>query len=394
MVLTVKQEEGLRTAVERYRLGEKYTCISGYAGTGKSTLVTFIISALDVDPEDVCYVAFTGKAAMVLQFKGCKNAQTAHKLLYNAKMKPDGTYEFFPKPELDHKYKVIVVDEVSMLPREMWNQLLIHPVYILALGDPGQLPPVRKDQDNHVLDNPHIFLDEIMRQAKESEIIQLSMHIREGKPISTFQTNNKQVMIYPQAAVSQGMYQWADQIICGKNETRYNINRQVRAGKGFPLEPQIGDKVVCNTNHWDFFSTLGNWSLTNGSIGEITSMERRTIQLPYYFYLPVMEYLYANVDLPDGDRFRRVPIDYKFLTTGQPALTGAQIAKMKKNKKITIDPPYDFEYGYAITCHKSQGSEWPKVLLWEEPFGTQDEKIRWLYTAVTRAQDKLVVLKR
>lgn len=66
MVLTTKQEEGLRTAVERYRLGEKYTCISGYAGTGKSTLVTFIIAALNVNPEDVCYVAFTGKAAMVL----------------------------------------------------------------------------------------------------------------------------------------------------------------------------------------------------------------------------------------------------------------------------------------------------------------------------------------
>lgn len=71
MILTNKQEEGLKTAVERYRLGEKYTCISGYAGTGKSTLVSYIIAALGVKPEDVCYVAFTGKAAMVLQSKGC-----------------------------------------------------------------------------------------------------------------------------------------------------------------------------------------------------------------------------------------------------------------------------------------------------------------------------------
>lgn len=394
MILTNKQEEGLKTAVERYRLGEKYTCISGYAGTGKSTLVSYIIAALGVQPEDVCYVAFTGKAAMVLQSKGCQNAQTAHKLLYYAKLQKDGTYKFFPKTELDHIYKVIVVDEVSMLPAQMWHLLLSHPPYILALGDPGQLPPIRKDDNNHVLDHPHVFLDEIMRQAKESEIIQLSMHVREGKPISTFKSGNKQVMIYPQSKVSQGMYQWADQIICGKNETRYNINKQVRIVKGFPHEPQIGDKVVCNTNHWDFFSNLGNWSLTNGSIGEIVSMERKMIDLPYYLGLPMVEYMFTNIDLPDGDRFRQVPIDYKFLTTGEPSLTGAQLARMKNSKKLRIDPPYDFEYGYAITCHKSQGSSWPKVLLWEEPFGTQEEKTRWLYTAITRAEDKLVVLKR
>ena len=393
MELTRKQEEGLKIAVERYLSGEKYTCISGYAGTGKSTLVTFIIDALHVDPKDVCYVAFTGKAAMVLQSKGCKNAQTAHKLLYNANLKPDGTYAFFPKPELEHKYKVIVVDEVSMLPRTMWNLLTMHPVYILALGDPGQLPPVHKDEDNHVLDNPHVFLDEIMRQAKESEIIRLSMHVREGKDLSTFPTENKEVMIYPKSALNQGMYQWADQILCGRNDTRYNINRNVRKIKGFPEEPQIGDKIVCNTNHWDFYSNLGNWQLTNGSIGEITKMERRTIQLPYYFYLPPLDYLYVNVDLPDGDRFRNVPVDYKFLLKGEPCLTGAQIAKMKRSRKITIEPPMDFEYGYAITTHKAQGSEWEKVLLWSEPFGTQEEKIRWLYTAITRAKKKLVVLR-
>ena len=393
MELTRKQSEGLKIAVERYRQSEKYTCISGYAGTGKSTLVTFIIDALGVKPEDVCYVAFTGKAAMVLQSKGCKNAQTAHKLLYNALLKPDGTYSFFPKDKLDYKYRVIVVDEVSMLPRTMWELLVRHPVYILALGDPGQLPPIRKEEDNHVLDKPHVFLDEIMRQAKESEIIRLSMHIREGKDISTFQAENKQVMIYPKSALTQGMYQWADQIICGKNDTRYSINREVRKIKGFPKEPQIGDKIVCNTNHWDHFSTLGNWQLTNGSIGEISKMQRQTIQLPYYFYLPTLEYLHVNIDLPDGDRFRNIPVDYKFLLTGEPCLTGPQIAKMKKNRKITLPPPMDFEYGYAITCHKSQGSEWSKILLWNEPFGTKDEKTRWMYTAATRAQDKLVILR-
>lgn len=394
MELTRKQEEGLRIAVERYKQGEKYTCISGYAGSGKSTLVKFIVNALDVPEEQVGYVAFTGKAAMVLQSKGCRTAQTAHKLLYHAKLQSDGTYAFFAKPTLDEGYKVIVVDEVSMLPLFIWKQLLTHPVYILALGDPGQLPPIAKDQDNHVLDKPHVFLDEIMRQAKESEIIQLSMHVREGKPISTFECENREVSIYPQAQLSQGMYKWADQIICGRNETRYHINQNVRQVLGFPQEPTIGDKVVCNTNHWDYFSQLGNWSLTNGSIGEITKKENKLITFPYYFHLPAVNYMFTDIQLPDGDLFRNVPIDYKFLFTNEPALTGNQIALIKKTSKIQIDPPMDFEYGYAITAHKSQGSEWSKVLLWEEPFGTKEEKIKWLYTAITRAQDKLVILRR
>ena len=82
MILTNKQRIGLEIAVARFKAGERWTTISGYAGSGKSTLVKFIIAALDVPPEEVCYVAFTGKAASVLKQKGCENAMTVHKLLY------------------------------------------------------------------------------------------------------------------------------------------------------------------------------------------------------------------------------------------------------------------------------------------------------------------------
>ena len=75
----------------------------------------------------------------------------------------------------------------------MWNLLISHGIYVIALGDPGQLPPVSKDDDNQVLDYPHVFLDEIMRQAQESEIIRLSMHIRDGKPLEEFQCAGQQV---------------------------------------------------------------------------------------------------------------------------------------------------------------------------------------------------------
>ena len=102
---------------------------------------------------------------------------------------PNGTFKFSEKPNID--YRIVVVDEVSMLPKPMWDLLMRHNVYVLATGDPGQLPPVDKDSDNHVLDNPHVFLDEIMRQAQDSEIIRLSMWVREGNPLSQFPCANE-----------------------------------------------------------------------------------------------------------------------------------------------------------------------------------------------------------
>lgn len=137
MELTTKQEQGLKTALSRYSLGMPYTVISGYAGTGKSTLVNFIVSALNIYEDDVAYIAYTGKASQVLKSKGCKNAVTAHKLLYYANKNKEGEFIFRPRERLEHPYKLIVVDEVSMLPEKMWYQLLSHGIYVLALGDPG-----------------------------------------------------------------------------------------------------------------------------------------------------------------------------------------------------------------------------------------------------------------
>lgn len=106
-------------------------------GSGKSTIVKFIIAALGLAPEEVAYVAFTGKAATVLAQKGCQNATTAHKLLYKAKQLNTGKYIFEPVKSLKPELKLIVVDEVSMLPLTMWNLLLTHHIPVIALGDPG-----------------------------------------------------------------------------------------------------------------------------------------------------------------------------------------------------------------------------------------------------------------
>ena len=135
MQLTNKQAKGLKIAVDRYRNHEKYTVISGYAGTGKSTLVRFIIKALpNINEDDVVYATYTGKAAQVLAKKGNKNVTTLHKLLYESFPRPDGTFFRKPRPEID--YHIVVVDEVSMVPKTLIDLLFSHDVYIICLGDP------------------------------------------------------------------------------------------------------------------------------------------------------------------------------------------------------------------------------------------------------------------
>jgi exodeoxyribonuclease-5 len=390
MILTAKQEEGLKIAVERFKNHEPYTCISGYAGTGKSTLIKFIIAALDIPPEEVSYVAYTGKAAQVLKQKGCPNPVTAHKLLYKAKPMPNGTYKFVPKPVSD--YRIIVVDEISMLPKEMWQQLLSHRIHVLATGDPFQLPPIDKDSDNHVLDHPHIFLDEIMRQAYDSEIIRFSMWIREGKPIHEFPASGQQVMMVKSNQIVTGMYEWADQILCATNAKRNAINQFMREIKGFGPEPEVGDKIISLRNQWDFLSN--DWEdpapLTNGTIGTIETAMRRDITVPFWICDKKIPVLNTTMIDENGDKFDYIPIDYTSLTTGEKFLTGKQEYQMRKSDKCG-DPPFEFSYAYGITCHKAQGSEWGKVMVYEERFPfDKTEHARWAYTAATRASEKLV----
>ena len=408
MILTAKQEEGLKIAVERYKAREPYTIISGYAGSGKSTLIKFIISALNLPRDRVAYIAFTGKAANVLKQKGCPNATTAHKLLYYARKTPTGGFVFQPKSTLDIPYKLIVVDEVSMLPKDMWNLLLTHHIYILAMGDPGQLPPINKDQINDVLDHPHVFLDEVMRQAQESAIIRLSMHIREGKDFRLFPTVSGEVRIIPHA---QELYSdeldyhscllGAEQIICSTNKQRTSLNNMVRRLNGRGPTPEVGDKVIGLTNHWDFMSTQGT-ALTNGAIGNLCDFHLITQEYPKRLNIAPTEIMVSDILMDDEDEFVEVPIDYKQLLTGVPTLTPqaeyALSRYLKNYKSITAAPPlqpYDFAYGYAITCWKAQGSEWNTILGFDAAWvknKNPEEYTQYLYTLVTRAAETVILV--
>lgn len=390
MTLTNKQEQGLRIAVERYKAHEPWTCIAGYAGTGKSTLVKFIIAALNMAPENVAYITFTGKAASVLRHKGCPNAMTAHKLLYYSKRLPNGKFVFTPRTSLEGDYKVIVVDEISMLPKELWDLLLRHKVYIIACGDPFQLPPINKNADNHVLDTPHIFLDEIMRQAEESEIIRLTMNIREGKPIQ-YQRGNEVQVVSPDDVVS-GMYDWADQIICATNKKRLDINTYMRAAAGRGELPEDGDKVIACRNCWDIIDTTGENALVNGTIGYLDGLAFGTQEYPIYGF-PTVPVIRTGLRTDDGS-FDEIMIDQQALMTGKKFLTPEQEYQIYRRASLKGLEPIEFNYGYAITCHRAQGSEWEKVLVFEENFPfDKEEHARWLYTACTRPSEKLVLVR-
>jgi exodeoxyribonuclease-5 len=398
MQLTTKQEEGLKITLERYNAGEQYTCIAGYAGTGKSTLVKFIIDAIGLDAEkEVCYCAFTGKAATVLKEKGCPNAITAHKLLYKSVPLPDGTFFFEPVLGLDKNFKIIVVDEVSMLPKEMWDLLLTYNVYVLACGDPFQLPTINPEDDNHVLDNPHIFLDEIMRQALDSEIIRLSLDIREGRPLNLF--SGKDVKVIEKASLVTGMLTWADQILCATNNTRISVNQQMRALLGKEGDPKDGDKIICLNNHWDTSGSLDN-PLTNGRILTIVNSTTRILRLPEWCVgigsLPVL--VCDLVDDESGEIYHRMYLDKQGLITGIPGLNPKQKFKLSRVSKKYYSGPkniIDVAFAYAITGHKAQGSEFKNVVVLEERFPFDKiEHARWLYTCITRASDKLVIVKQ
>jgi exodeoxyribonuclease-5 len=377
MQLTSGQEMGLKIAIKRFKDKEAYTCIAGYAGTGKSTLVSHIVDALKISPADVCYIAFTGKASLVLREKGCENAMTAHRLLYYSKELPDGTFQHKPREHLEYPYKLIVVDEVSMIPVDMWKLLLSHKVHVIALGDPFQLPPI--DGESEILAKPHVFLDEIVRQAQDSEIIRLSMDIREGLPLSRRKGN--EVSIISKKQLNDAYYSGADQIIAAKNITRADINwkcRKIKFGDDVPDHPIKGEKIICLKNYWDVLSNKQD-PLINGMIG--------TLEDVYYSQGKIFENkMNADFFIEDNNIFYSLSMDYKLFTEGKPTINNENWMQFKG-----VPKPLLFDYGYCITCHKSQGSEWDKVLVFAEYMKGTDFQ-RWCYTAATRSKKKLIIV--
>lgn len=394
MKLTKKQQEAVDTVIDRFQNNIKHTIISGYAGTGKTTCIKNIIEALiqqcGIERSRICVAAYTGKAAQVLINKGYKNVVTLHKLLYDSVLTREGNYMNKLKKSID--YSVVIVDEISMVNEKMLKQLIDKAAYIIGIGDPFQLPPVA-GQGDALLQNPHVFLDEITRQAAESPIIQLSMKIRNKEPIPY--TKNDEVQILPKSELTEGMLLWADQIICATNKVRNNVNDKMRKLLGKKGDLDEGEKVICLSNYWDKTSSnQSDYALTNGVIGTMTNVYDSFIKIPYQFGGQRCYTVNGNFTAETGQRFGNVSIDRETMVGHDYSLDGRTVYKLKSHKKYKWMPPLEFTYGYCVTGHKAQGSEWDKVLILEERFPfDKEEHARWLYTAVTRAKKKLVLIK-
>ena len=235
-----------------------------------------------------------------------------------------------------------------------------------------------------------------MRQENESEIISLTMNIRNGKPLQHYQ--GKEVQILDKEELTTGMLLWADQIICSTNSTRINLNNQMRELLGRDGDPQDGDKVICLKNNWDVYSINDN-PLVNGTIGYLKDSFSTFLQIPAKLTgdrkSKRLDILNATFISDTEDDYGNLDMDKQLILTGESGLDWKTSYKMGKSIFFKDKIPNQFTYGYAITCHKSQGSEWDNVLVIEEgfPFDKEEHK-RWLYTACTRAAKKLVIVRK
>lgn len=257
------------------------------------------------------------------------------------------------------------------------------------------MPPVNKNDDNLLLANPHIFLDEIMRQAAESEIIQLSMKIRNNEPIGF--SKGQEVQVIKMSELNTGMLQWADQVICATNKTRVSLNNQMRELMGRGPDPEDGDKIICLRNYWNKFSSNGD-ALVNGTIGYLQDSYESFVRIPFFLQQPDCPISIRTVNgnfISDTDEhFNSLNMDRKMILEGEAGMPWKLAMSLNSKPKYKHLIPMEFTYGYAITGHKSQGSEWDKVVVIEErfPFSHEEHK-RWLYTCCTRAAQKLVLVR-
>jgi exodeoxyribonuclease-5 len=363
-VFTPHQDAALTAASDWFKAQRGRASIFrlfGYAGTGKTTLAKHIAEGVD---GKVLFAAFTGKAACVMRSKGCHSASTIHSLIYKARESGEETPSF----DLWHeapasKAKLIVIDECSMVDAELARDLMSFGVPLLVLGDPAQLPPIQGG--GFFTDaKPDAMLTEVHRQAQDDPIVRLSMEIRAGNSLAEGQYGETQVVrrgdLDPKRVLR------ADQVLVGRNVTRRAYNARLRERRGFAdALPMAGDKLVCLRNN-------RRKGLFNGGLWVVKEKPKARRQI-------IRMHLNPDEDL--GNRMVKVSV--------RPECFTGEIEQFEWPQR----KPYDeFDFGYVLTVHKAQGSQWDDVVLFDESAAFQDNRDRWLYTGVTRAAKRLTVV--
>jgi exodeoxyribonuclease-5 len=333
----------------------------GFAGTGKSTLARHLAEHVD---GDVAFAAFTGKAALVMRSKGCRDARTLHSLIYRATDTETEEPSFVLNDESDAAHaKLIIVDECSMVDEELGRDLLSFGKKVLVLGDPAQLPPV-KGGGFFTEAEPDVMLTQVHRQAADNPIIRLSMMVREGQPLSRGVYGDTRII--SRAELDPAFVTGADQVLVGMNKTRRAYNGRLRQLRGFTgAMPQSGEKLVCLRNN-------RKKGLLNGALFTVKSagaVRRGKVRL------------LVTPEEGEAGKLQRVAVIPQFFDGGEGEIPYA----LRKDSD-------EFDFGYALTVHKAQGSQWDHVTLFDESFAFREHRARWLYTGVTRAAKQLTLV--
>lgn len=332
----------------------------GYAGSGKTTLARHLAEGVD---GQVCFAAFTGKAALVMRSRGCPDARTIHSLIYRPADIESEEPTFVLNGDSDAaSAQLIVIDECSMVDESLGRDLLSFGKPVLVLGDPAQLPPV-KGGGFFTEQDPDIMLTEIHRQAAGDPIIRMSMEVREGRRLAPGSYGASRII--GRNEIDSATVTGADQVLVGLNRTRRSYNRRLREILGFHTAyPESGDKLVCLKN--DPQKGLLNGGLWRAKTG--ANLRRGRLRMTI---VPDEE--------PNG-RPRRVAIVPQFFDSEEEVPFS-----LRRNSD-------EFDFGYALTVHKAQGSQWDDVVLFDESFAFREHRNRWLYTGITRAAKKLTIV--
>lgn len=394
MDLSLQQQAALDKARAWYDSGGHGVFrVFGYAGTGKTTIAREFAKMVSGRVE---FATYTGKAAHVLREKGCMGAGTLHSLIYIPKSKSaarlrelqreyiqqeksgssadillglkrsiQAEQENVKRPSFGLKEDsalktaaMLVVDEVSQVDGFMGQDLESFGIPILALGDPAQLPPVKGGGyfTNH---EPDVLLTEIHRQAADSPILRVATAIREGRGLS-----GAGDIVLPKGQSLEFMSGF-DQILCGTNRTRQIINRKMREHRGFSSQlPQSGDRIICTRND-------GDTGLLNGSQWSVLDAH----------WDPNDESLSLSIQSVDSDEQMTVESHHDYFLGNEPAY-------------YEVRSKQCFDFAYAMTVHKSQGSQFDSVCLIDEADKFPAHQRRaWRYTGVTRAAKELKIIQ-
>jgi len=361
---------------------KRHITLGGYAGTGKTTLISVLRARLaETDKKSgVAFCSYTGRAAQNLKNKLCEaealrprdTVSTIHGLIYTPIENSRGEIVGWERKDSLAK-SLIIVDEASMVDEDIWRDLASFGAPVLAVGDHGQLPPISGRFD--LMRSPDIVLSEIHRQARGNPIIAVSEHARHSGhvPAKRFGPCVVKYSKHDEEAQERSgelleAYRTDTMILCGYNSTRNRINRFIRNALGYESpEPMSGDRVICLRNN-------RKKAVYNGMLGTVSRMDKRS-----------SDWYSAEIDMDDSTK----PYSGLVYAPQFGAPSGVNFTK----DRVLASRGDLFDFGYALTVHKAQGGQARRVVMFEERFQKMDDEMwrRWLYTAVTRAEEELYI---